>query len=265
MRDYRSLITEKLSELQERKSRLEALLAGLDEIDGEDGFIAESTLADDAPSAESAVLVDEDESLTDNLRRLVGQSSRFLPSAVLMREVSRGRHVKRQSVYATLNRLKKAGEVDNVEGKGWASPAVAERERRFLESRPSEVFDLADCAGWDIQHYKNHRVERAHLVALILQVHAGASENGGDGYTVAQANAVLDRLIRAAPTVLEAVSDVLAAGEIPEETESLSEVSTESRQQSGREGVRVTKGKYGDEFRDVPWPEQASGYRISDP
>ena len=80
---------------------------------------------------------------------------------------------------------------------------------------PDDVFDLADCMGWDIQHYRKHRLERSHLVALLLHVHRGASESEG-GYTPAQANAVLQRLIRSAPTILDAVGEVLEGGQIPE-------------------------------------------------
>ena len=69
--------------------------------------------------------------------------------------------------------------------------------------------------GWDIQHCRKHRPERSHLVALLLHVHRGASEIGGD-YTPAQADAVLQRLIRSAPTILDAVGEVLEGGPDPE-------------------------------------------------
>ena len=265
MRDYRSVIEEKLRALRGRASRLEALLAALDEIDREDGITAESpatvveSQVEEAPASAGA----EDESLTDHLRRLAGGASRLQATGPLADEALRNRPGKRQSVYATLNRLKKAGDVDNIENKGWASPAVVERERRFMENRPKEVFDLADCAGWDIQHYKNHRVERAHLIALMLHVRAGTSERGGSGYTLAQADAVLQRLVRSIPTILEAVDAVLATGEIPEETRISSEDTTESRCQAASEGVRVARAQYGDEYRAIPWPEQASGRQIA--
>ena len=267
MRDYRSVIQEKLTALRERESRLEALLAALDEIDAEDDIAVDSpppapaAFADEPQVEEAAVSAGfEDESLADHLRRLVGGASRLRAPGPLVDEILRSRPGgKRQTVYVTLQRLKKAGEVDNIANMGWASPAVVERERRFTENRPKEVFDLADCAGWDIQHYKNHRMERAHLIALMLHVRAGASEHGGSGYTLAQADAVLQRLVRSIPTILEAVDTVLATGEIPEETRISSEDTTESRCQAAWEGVRVAQVEYGAEYRTVPWPEQASG------
>ena len=118
---------------------------------------------------------------------------------------------------------------------------------------PDDVFDLADCMGWDIQHYRKHRLERSHLVALLLHVHRGASESEG-GYTPAQANAVLQRLIRSAPTILDAVGEVLEGGQIPE-GDSGHEDTTESRRQSAAAGVRAARSRYSEDYRNIPWPQ----------
>ena len=258
VRDYRSVIEAKLTALRDRASRLEEVLAVLGEVDREDGIVVETPPTVETPPAnetesEMQPVSADDVSLIDTLRRAVLTSSRLVPTAQLIDEVSRNRPIKRQSVYVTLNRLKKSGEIDNVEGEGWASPDVADRERRFVSNEPEEVFDLADCAGWDIQHYKQHRLERAHLVALILHVRAGASDNGG-GYTPAQADAVLQRLFRSAPTILDTVDAVLAGRDTPEGEPGRKDT-TKSRQQSAAAGVRATRAKYGEKYRDVPWPE----------
>ena len=124
---------------------------------------------------------------------------------------------------------------------------------RRPRSHEQNVFALADCMGWDIQHYCKHRPERSHLVALLLHVHRGASESGGD-YTPPQADAVLQRLIRSAPTILDAVGEVLEGGQIPE-GDSGHEDTTESRTQSAAAGVRAARSKYGEDYRSIPWPE----------
>ena len=129
-----------------------------------------------------------------------------------------------------------------------------------------EIFELADCAGWDVQHYKNHRLERAHLVALFYHVHSGASE-GGSGYTSAQADAVLQRFVRSVPTILEAVTEILEGDSVPEGEPGV-EDTTESRMLSAAAGVRAVRAKYGKHYREVPWPETPSdrmfGTRIRD-
>ena len=119
-----------------------------------------------------------------------------------------------------------------------------------------EMFALADCMGWDIQHYLRHQPERSHLIALILHVHRGVS--GGD-YTDAQADAVLQRLIRSAPTILEAVDVELAGGQVAAPDDGTGhEDTTETRKQSAAAGVRAARSKYGDDYRKIPWPEKAA-------
>ena len=119
-----------------------------------------------------------------------------------------------------------------------------------------EMFALADCMGWDIQHYRRHRLERSHLVALLLHVHRGASEGA---YTHAQADAVLQRLIRSAPTILEAVDVVLAGGQVAAPDDGTGhEDTTETRKQSAAAGVRATRSKYGDDYRKIPWPQDTA-------
>ena len=161
-----------------------------------------------------------------------------------------------QHVYNTLSRLSEQGKVRQREDGRWSlvtDPSARLGRKTMTAEHEQDVFGLADCMGWDIQHYRKHRPERSHLVALLLHVHRGASESGGD-YTPTQADAVLQRLIRSAPTILDAVDEVLEGGQIPE-GDSGHEDTTESRKQSAAAGVRAAHSKYGGDYRSIPWPE----------
>ena len=139
--------------------------------------------------------------------------------------------------------------------KGWQAARglrAADREQGGESPLSDEEFALADVVGWDIQHYKKHRLERAHIVALIAHVHRGASASSG--YTNAQADAVLQRLFRSAPTILQAVDEFLTVDDLPE-VEPESEDTTATRRRSAVAGIRAVRAKYGDEHRTVPWPE----------
>ena len=57
-----------------------------------------------------------------------------------------------------------------------------------------------------------------------------------------------------APTILDAVGEVLDGGQIPE-GDSGHEDTTESRRQSAAAGVREVRSKYGEGYRSIPWPE----------
>lgn len=249
MPDYRSLAEAELAELRERAARLETAIAVMDELDGTSPIVEEPPTVKPGTGEDEAAA--DDLTLIDDVRRRLSVSGDIVPVSRLVDELSRSRPgVKRQSVYATLNRLKKLGEFDNVEGVGWGPAPRAESERRFMEGRP-EVYDLADCLGWDIQHYRKRWPERAHLVALILHVHSGVSEGS---YTLEQANAVLQRLIRSAPTILDAVDAVLAGGEASEGEPGTGDT-TESRERSAAAGIRAVRAKYGENYREVPWPK----------
>ena len=109
-----------------------------------------------------------------------------------------------------------------------------------------EITALADCLGWDIQHIKKYRPERSHLIALIY--HASLGKDVGQA---------LDRLIRSTPTILDAVDEFVANEAAMPESKPGAEDSTENRRRSAAVGIRIAKDKYGDKYRQIPWPEGA--------
>ena len=242
-------LREDLAEVESRRSELQAAIALLEErIDSADGVqrgrarrVDITDSASPAPSMPEAILA------------CLSAAGRPLSKRELMDKLrkdgrSSAKHLS-QHVFNTLSRLSNQGRVQQEDGRWSLTDALPRLRKREQE----DVFGLADCMGWDIQHYRKHRPERAHLVALLLHVHGGASENGGS-YTPAQADAVLQRLIRSAPTILDAVDEVLAGGQIPE-GDSGREDTTESRRQSAAAGVRAARSKYGEDYRSIPWPE----------
>ena len=235
-------LREDLAEVESRRAELQAAIALLEErIDGAGDALSVMSMPEAILACLSAAgrpLAKRD--LMDMLRKGGRSSAKHLS----------------QHVYNTLSRLSEQGKVRQGEDGHWSlvTDALARLGRRKgTTEHEQDVFALADCMGWDIQHYRKHRPERSHLVALLLHVHCGASESGGD-YTPAQADAVLQRLIRSAPTILDAVGEVLEGGQIPE-GDSGHEDTTESRRQSAAAGVRAARSKYGEDYRSIPWPE----------
>ena len=235
-------LREDLAEVESRRAELQSAIALLEErIDG----------AGDALSMMS---------MPEAVLACLSAAGRPLAKRELMDMLRKGgrssaKHLS-QHVYNTLSRLSEQGKVRQGEDGHWSlvTDAVARLGgRQGAAGHERNVFALADCMGWDIQHYRKHRPERSHLIALLLHVRRGASESGGD-YTAAQAGSVLERLIRSAPTILDAVDEVLEGGQIPE-ADSGHEDTTESRRQSAAAGVSAARSKYGDDYRLIPWPE----------
>ncbi len=235
-------LREDLAEVESRRAELQAAIALLEErIDGAGDALSVMSMPEAILACLSAArrpLAKRD--LMDMLRKGGRSSAKHLS----------------QHVYNTLSRLSEQGKVRQGEDGHWSlvtDALVRLGRRQGTTDHEQDVFALADCMGWDIQHYRKHRPERSHLVALFLHVHRGASESGGD-YTPAQADAVLQRLIRSAPTILDAVGEVLEGGQI-REGDSGHEDTTESRRQSAAAGVRAARSKYGKDYRRIPWPE----------
>lgn len=231
-----------LAEVESRRAELQAAIALLEERIW--GF--RRARRADTDSASSAP------SMPDTILTCLSAAGRPLSKRELMDKLRKAglssKHLS-QHVFNTLSRLHNQGKVHGEDGLWSLTDAMS----RLREPEQEDVFGLADCMGWDIQHYRKHRPERAHLVALLLHVHRGAAEGGGP-YTPAQADAVLQRLIRSAPTILAAVDEVLAGGQIPESGPDR-EDTTESRRQSAAAGVRAARSKYGEDYRSIPWPE----------
>lgn len=233
---------EDLAEVESRRAELQAAIALLEErIDGVGNALSVMSMPEAILACLSTAgrpLAKRD--LMDMLRKGGRSSAKHLS----------------QHVYNTLSRLSEQGKVRQGEDGHWSlvTGALARLgQKKRTTEHEQDVFALADCMGWDIQHYRKHRPERSHLVALLLHVHRGASESGGD-YTPAQADAVLQRLIRSAPNILDAVDEVLEGGQIPK-GDSSHEDTTESRRQSAAAGVRAARSQYGEDFRSIPWPE----------
>lgn len=230
---------EDLAEVESRRAELQAAIALLEErIDGVGNALSVMSMPEAILACLSTAgrpLAKRD--LMDMLRKGGRSSAKHLS----------------QHVYS---RLSEQGKVRQGEDGHWSlvTGALARLgQKKRTTEHEQDVFALADCMGWDIQHYRKHRPERSHLVALLLHVHRGASESGGD-YTPAQADAVLQRLIRSAPNILDAVDEVLEGGQIPK-GDSSHEDTTESRRQSAAAGVRAARSQYGEDFRSIPWPE----------
>lgn len=235
-------LREDLAEVESRRAELQAAIALLEErIDGVGNALSVMSMPEAILACLSTAgrpLAKRD--LMDMLRKGGRSSAKHLS----------------QHVYNTLSRLSEQGKVRQGEDGHWSlvTGALARLgQKKRTTEHEQDVFALADCMGWDIQHYRKHRPERSHLVALLLHVHRGASESGGD-YTPAQADAVLQRLIRSAPNILDAVDEVLEGGQIPK-GDSSHEDTTESRRQSAAAGVRAARSQYGEDFRSIPWPE----------
>lgn len=235
-------LREDLAEVESRRAELQAAIALLEErIDGVGNALSVMSMPEAILACLSTAgrpLAKRD--LMDMLRKGGRSSAKHLS----------------QHVYNTLSRLSEQGKVRQGEDGHWSlvTGALARLgQKKRTTEHEQDVFALADCMGWDIQHYRKHRPERSHLVALLLHVHRGASESGGD-YTPAQADAVLQRLIRSAPNILDAVDEVLEGGQIPK-GDSGHEDTTESRRQSAAAGVRAARSQYGEDFRSIPWPE----------
>ena len=231
-----------LAEVESRRTELQAAIALLEErIDGAGDALSAMSMPESYPGVPircRTPLAKRD--LMDLLRKGGRSSAKHLT----------------QHVYNPLSRLSEHGKVRQGEDGHWRLVTDAStrfRRKRGTTQHEQDVFALADCMGWDIQHYRKHRPERSHLVALLLHVQRGASESGGD-YTPAQADAVLQRLIRSAPTILDAVGEVLGGGQIPKD-DSSHEDTTESRRQSAAAGVRAARSKYGADYRSIPWPQ----------